>query len=543
MPPGVPTERDVRVLGRSFAVLVRSVRTHGTPSELAAQRVMELWSALGWPVFLVGPTELTVLGVDALDEPHEARWLLAAFMAGLRSFRPRPGMALGELLRFAEELSRLDTEVGVIETFRDWLWSNGAANIEVELQTSFMEVIEGAVTGSVAAESAVAEGVAAVRAASVRSLAADARTIASVDLDAVGMREEFEAAVDASTARAFDPRVALDPDARESLRARCEESLAWTVEEAAAALANARAMAAHVAPERLAHELTRIMLERFDPDLLDLLCTLARRNDRYARDVLALMRDPAIAEMASLVLHSSDRGMRLLGNFLIVASPGLARTIVHRLLDAASADADQLARASTLTVSVGLGRFCEYIDPTVLTAQEAHGLARLVSLSRGGTGYVAGMLQRMPPRRCLALVVGLDPRQLASMHEPLVELLGALPPSVLSGHVAEILARHEHDGARLLGQVFLMQFGRGWSPDAIAALARTSLAHGLAREFLVPVARSRSAEPGVRSLLLDALASSASVLAEAARWRPAELLDPSPLRDQLRALRGRARRS
>ena len=128
------SSREHRTLGNALDALVRTARLSDPSFPLVARRVYDVWQGLASPSIEIAPLELRVdkvLAVKAVEQV--GRWLLPAFMAGMRTLRMRPEATCDDLMRLAQELSGLSAELEAIKGFRDWLWSDGAQGFDVQL--------------------------------------------------------------------------------------------------------------------------------------------------------------------------------------------------------------------------------------------------------------------------------------------------------------------------------------------------------------------------------------------------------------------------
>ena len=477
----VPTElksADVRAFGRAFDALVRSVRTHGHAIEGAAERAHGLWRSLGDAPMELDATRVTVSGRVALDEgEHDVRWLLPAFMAGLRRITPRPEVTPEDLRHLGDALARIESDVVTIERFRDWLWSGAATGFEVELQNSFMEalddlVVEGAVDGGTYDPGVT---VAAVRTEVMRSLSDQAVMISASMLADAACRDEFDLPLGTASPHADGSLFAMPGTEAAALRARCEDEARWALDETALLLAH-RALNEVSRPERVA----RSVLDLVSRDrhgaataLLDALTGNARRSDPFARDLLRLLDREAFAEAIAAALLPAPSNARRVVEVLLTVGEVTRRRLARRLLEHAAHEPAWVSALAEMMLTSG-GR----LGPILVDAEEVPTPAHIAVLTR-----IAGDL-------------ALD----------------------------ALFARAREDGAR-------------WVGLALGALCRAAIERGRAADLVLPFVRDRGVDVVARVAALDILQAWPELCAEASAWRPAELLEAPEVREKLRAMR------
>ncbi len=528
--------KDVRTLGRAFDALVRSARTHGVASEAAAVRVREAWQALDRAPLRFGAGDLRVcdtvtLGFDA----GEVRWLLPAFMAGLRVVTPRDRFGVPDLASLAEAIARLEPEPSTIERFRDWLWGGGAAaGFEIELQTNIVEAGDGETASqTVSPEGALGGALSAVRGAGVETFDHDAVSLAAADVDHAAARDEFEAALETP---APGDAPAMHEALRAALRYRCDDPARWSLCEGAAIVAMP-ALQPVVPPEVLARRLATALRAHLDVDVVDLLASSVRRNDAYARRLMQALDDPDFPSNTVRALADDVEGHRVLCNLLAAAAPALATRIVHALLDAAATETHQVDIAVRVITSLGAARFIAMLNPAALRPPEAHALGSLLAEREGAIALLSPLMAKLPrpalPALLAALPLELRPEAAAALAPRWSELSGGFVESEL----APLWFAAGEPGMRVLVDALAAQHGEGWSSESVRALGRALLSAGILVELCLPLIRSKKMATAARVALCDAAENHREAAAALSRWHPGELLDPPELRARLKSLR------
>lgn len=469
---------DVRALGKAFDALIRSIRMHGHAIPGAAERAFSVWIGLPGTAFEIAPMRITVFGHLALEaSDSEGRWLLPAFMSGLRRLAPKVDMSAEDLGLVADAIARLESDVDSIGRFRDWLWSGAATGFDIELQHSFMEVLDDAPVDA-RGDGGIyepAQAVSAVRTEVMRSISEQAVAISARVLAEAAMRDEFDLPLGTAAAAVDGSQFAIPATEAAEVRAACEDASRWALDETLLLLSH-WALHEGARPERVAAAVIALV----DADahgaaapLVDALTLLVRRSAPFARDLLrSLDRESFGDALALALLKSLDNAARY-GEALLALGPVSSTRMAARLLDAAAREAP-------------------WFDA----------LAGMMSASGGRLGPI--LLERV---------------SVPTAHEVgvLVQLLG-------EGAVDALFARASLDAER-------------WVGLSLGALCRAALELGRGAALIVPFVRDRGVPIEARLEALDIAQADDSIADELVAWKPAELLDLPAMRDRLRSLR------
>lgn len=284
----------MRAFGRVLDLLVRAIRMNTPHVEQAAQRALGAWRGLRTLPFEIETVEARMQGVSLAGPEHELRWVLPAFMAGLRKVSPHAELSEMELRNFAEALAHLDPNVQSIEAFREWIWAGAATGFELELQSSFMEALDDA---AMEREVETTEALDAMRAAALRSLASQAELLSTRTLNRLADRDELDLPLCTPETRADDPESRLEADLAEDLRVACEDRAGWIVAEVRL-ITTQGALADTVRVDRFARRLHDAL--KGDPGgcfgAVESLAQRARHGDAFALDMLQRLDDASFGE-------------------------------------------------------------------------------------------------------------------------------------------------------------------------------------------------------------------------------------------------------
>jgi hypothetical protein len=196
---------DEELLAGMFDALIRACRTDTSSSVALAQRLITHWGEHANMSLAIEPQQILIgKRVVMSASLEQGRWLLPAFMAGVRRITLTGVATLDDVLRLARELGALKLDEGSLGAFRNWLWADGAEGWEVECHMSFVELLEFD-TSSGGGHDAMLES---LRISSMLSMDAQVVSINARDLDAAALQPEFSLSIDAlnagSRSRAFE---------------------------------------------------------------------------------------------------------------------------------------------------------------------------------------------------------------------------------------------------------------------------------------------------------------------------------------------------
>jgi hypothetical protein len=519
-----------RIVGTGLDALVRTVRLGDASATGLARQLHGHWSGLESPIAEVMPTSLLVEGEVALEANSEGgTWVLPAFMAGLRKVRLRTDATSDDLLRFAHELAMLKPEVPVIVAFRDWLWCDGAEGFDVAINQSFVEL----------ADSLSREGsehdVLATRSTSVIADWNRIAQIAAKELDAAAVREEFGVPIELFQRRATSAEFRLADVEVDSLRRATEDASLWSEAELRVVLRHPSLRGA-LPPSRLAQRLLALIesSERVDEHLLGFLAALGASHDDYAR---ALMHQLASVELGHALAERLDLArctVRTLTTFLDAADTTTVRGVVHGLLQRGLGERAALTMALELMRAWKWSRLRDLVDSNRLAQPTAASLLRAAFEDRAPIAQLANFVDTLPPRAA-SVALAANPRAAQALPKSVMRLLTQAPGA--SARLVQSLLRTGPAGARAVAEALATSRGTGWNKKMLDAVLEALVAAGLGRESILPLARNGAVKTSVRFAAMRALRVQPELLAEVARWRPGELMEPPEVRRFLRELR------
>lgn len=301
--------------------------------EQAAQRALAAWHGLRLLPVEVDAVEARVGGHGVSGPEHELRWVLPAFMAGLRRISPRPEVGEMELRNLADALARIDPNVESIENFREWIWSGAATGFELELQSSFMEALDdAAMEREVEANSVIDE----MRASALRSLSTRVELLSTRTLGRLADRDELDLPLSSPETHANGPDTLLSHDRAEALRLSCEDPAGWILAEVRLVTAQS-ALADTVRVDRFAARFQAAF--KSAPQLclgaVESLAQRARREDPFAQEMLRCLDGPAFAADLGSALWQNPGSARRELEIVLAMGPQSSMAALGRLLERA----------------------------------------------------------------------------------------------------------------------------------------------------------------------------------------------------------------
>ena len=522
--------------GRSIAGLidgaVRVARTQPQGLATIAARLHALLTAEPRPRVEFEATRLKVNGHVAMEADLErGRWLLLAFMSGLREVEATADCRGEEVIAFAQELAALRPNPTLLEQFADWLWSDGLEGFTVGLHVSFAEILD------VADDPERRKNqIAALRTEMAMALSSD--HLATVrDLDRAALLPEFQAPLDAYTAALQGRQVGLTSDEAALLRAECDAAAFWVRQEIVLALANPSLRRA-ITPAAIARGLVRVAAVSFERDFLGLVSMLSQSQDGFAREVLvALEQQPvgmAIADRAPL----DSVGLQRLLQLLKGATPKLAEGIARGLCERAGREASELNPVGQLVQAMGFAAFVALFDPATLSQPGRDILTRIGVMLRAEGSVLAPVAEGCSPALALLLLPKVAPADRAFFRGLVERQLSATRLRDRTQLVATLTELRWPDLAELTFEAFRASSGAGWELRATRLMTEASAASGKG-ERLLSMQRDAAIPMPIRLVLMDALASVPSTADEVLKRKLTEFLEPQEIKDKLAELRAR----
>jgi hypothetical protein len=540
-----------RAIGGSFNALVRatalyrkgverfSVTTSDGISETqraVSERAAKIWRKAKLLPLEIESTRVVIDGEEALrtDNTHAA-WVLFAFMAGVRRITPRRAMTAGDMTRLVQALVGLEPTVESIESFRDWLDADGAEGFDVRVHTSFREVFEEV---DLEEEREFSKAFQMARFEVPRS--GDAVYIASKDLDMVAMRKEFEIPIEmyAAETTAAAAHGGMSDDELHAIGTRCDDANAWATAEIEAVLALPELRTA-VTPEHMARRVVTRLSEEADARFLMLLTRLNTKGDTFRQAVAKALATQEVGEIIARQLRlEHEDTVEALGKFLVLSPAGIARAVMHGVLDRATDDPLGEVAVGSLVEWYGATQVCEWINPPDLREESATMLGKALSGVVLGPTELSNIVIGAPVEAGIAMLAAMPDKALKPLGRPLRTLWGRTNKDEKKVEsVAELMVRGgAPENLKVLAELLLDGKCDKWSGKVLYALCAGLVTAGLGPSHMLPLVQKRNASEQVRLIAIDSCRRDEKLVAEAKRFRFAGLLDTPKVRERLKAL-------
>lgn len=522
----VPPRSNVHLARSALGALdslVKASRINAVaPTELAERFLAALRDAGVDEAIVVEPLGLRLGGHTVGGDEAALRWTLPVFLAGVRSVSPRAECTVDDVLLLAERFGATLPTTESAQSLQDWVFSDGATGIDVDVAPSFVEAFEAGESGSLASTSAIL----AIRA---QAAADESGAVLTVEeLDRAAPMATLAVEVDL-----YERQIAsrdLEPSGRDMLTVARGADLpkAWLDTELRLARHASECVRAHIAPRRLARLLRARLDMGADASFVDgwrAATAPASTGDAGAR--VDFLRQRLHDRAFFTRLGEQLAGAPLPEALDYVASLGAEHAssvvVAHLALETEPTEAvlrwlPTTPEIAGLVASVADGRALTRIVSS-FEGKELDAIGReIVATARPGALLEAIETTRSPT--WLALSNRLPSRLVGDDLARFVTLAAAL------GDPDALLVALSQPAAKSL------------SASALEAAMRALISAGKGAE-VVTLARRRGACEQVRIGALVAAYRVRALRSDALRFRFAELLDPGELAFELRKLRAR----
>ncbi len=527
-----------RAIASGFDGLVRSIRSRSASTPGIARRVLELWKEVPEARLQVDALRLDLDGEPGLSaEETDGRWLLPAYMAGLRSLHPHREATLWDVSRLAEELCVLEPDPESLASFRDWLWCHGSTGFDIESRLSFLEIMESS-DSHPSWEEWAGRSMDRLREA-VRRGAGGWQGDAGVDV--ASLRRSFLLSLATFQREAAAGHRDLDEARRGALKEACDRADTWAAAEMDTIQGHPGLMAM-IRPERLARRIVGILETRCDLRLVGCLLSLAESQDECSMAVLGQLEGEPVGDLVARRIGMDEAGVSVLKQCLARAPRHVASGLVHGLLRRAAEDE---GFAGTLGRVAGQGtadRMLSLLDAAKLSEIEARVLSGMMCGNvRGGIGMILRLAAASPPGPRCALLAGLPARALSEQVDTVKRALAGTEPQQGAPLLAALAAARDPSSLDALGTALAASCGRGWRPKLLLDACEALVTTGAGCDVLVQVARSSQADTETRLAALRSLERRPELLKKVSRWSLREaLVYPDEVKERLREVRRRS---
>ena len=524
-----------RILALSLDALVRSSRssTEVTLGPLA-ERLCSHWLERQdtW-------MEVTAAGVSVGDEHflEERQWVLAAFMAGVRRFRPSPHMDDMDGLRLAVEFAALRPTAASVEAFRDWVWADGAEGFEVEIRAGFAEVLD-----TVLAEHKLEQRTRIMRDSPGFSFAEDAARIASKELDAAAIREEFEVPLTSYSQTLQRSHADQISDANlELARQRFEDPSGWAAAEFEAAMI-VPALRGAIPPRRLARQLLTRVSRATNIRLLRYVANLMASEDEFASRVTLHLEALGLGRALARGTEIDHRETRdTLIRFMQLATKDTASSIATGLLRRASVDGSEAVYVADIIHRHDAAKFLDLVDTSNLDDVASKVLLDTLVADDVPPGLLRRALLAIPASCAAAWLDQQSDELFWSLEGAVRKLLQSDSRRVVDRMVEVLGSRHEKRTAKILAEVLDSSGSERWSRRAIGTATRLMAGAGLGERYLLRWATSQSTALHLRVAAVRTSADDPTLLPRLVKRRLTELVDPPEIKAAIKEARRRAK--
>ncbi len=524
-----------RIIGSTLDGLVRSCRVESPSVLQIAGRLLERWDQIPDCVLRLEPTALYIADQEILTaQEDDGRWLLPAFMAGVKTIQLADDTRPEDVVRFASELAALNPTLASIGRLRDWLWAEGAEGFEILLDHGFVDGLDASMTEPVR-QRALLE---ALRSQGSIALAMQAERIASRDLDAAAARDEFYLPLESFSRMLSDGDLSLPAEESSQLAARCDDSLFWIDAQVHLAFAHPE-LQAQVPAERLARRALALVRGGATARFLNFLSEIMRRREPYARKLQAALDTPEAGEALGTHAVTDERSIEALAPLLAAPASALTRALANTLLERCTGSRESLQWLARLMSTVGFEAFCGKVDASQLTERCAVVMGRLLAASRAPLHPVADLLAHVPPATGVRLATTLPPEILFRLKQPVLKLIGSASLKDAESLLAHLAAQQQNDWGEVVGEVLVASRGEEWPLPVVRTACALVTARGHAPKFLVPLVQDRHVGDDIKLTVLRFIERDPRAVAMLGTMSLGSLFQSREVRERLKELRRR----
>jgi len=524
-----------RIIGSTLDGLIRSCRVESPSVMQIAGRLLDRWRPFPDCVLRLEPTALYIGDVEVLTaQEDDGRWLLPAFMAGVKTVQLGDDTRPEDLVRLASELAALGPSLASIARLRDWLWAEGAEGFDVLLDHGFVDGLDASMTDPVR-QRALLE---ALRSEGSVALGLMAERIASRDLDAAAARDEFFLPLEAFSQMLSEGDLSLSSDETAGLSADCDDSLFWIDAQVHLAFAHPE-LQAQVPAERLARRALALVRSGASGRFLNFLAELVRRREPYARKLQQELDTAEAGEALGMHVPLEERYIETLAPLLAGPASTLTRTLANRLLERCTGSRESLQWLARLMATVGFEAFLGKVDAAALSERCAVVTCRLLIASRAPLHPLAELLAHVAPATGIKLAGLLPADMLFRLKQPVLKLVSTASHKDAEALLATLGLHAQHDWGEVLGEVLQSSRGADWPLPVVRAACAVIAARGHAASYLVPLIQDRHVGDDVKLTALRFIEKDPAAVAKLGSLSLASLFQSREVKDRVKELRRR----
>ena len=524
--------------GRSVAAaldsLVRTCRTAPATVTGLAPRALGLWQAAANPVLRLESDRIFMGEREVLVTADlEGRWVLLAFMAGLRTLAPGKDATEVELVQLAQILAELQPELASVHALRDWLWCDGAEGFDVTLDLGSADGLDEATLDvrkhqeNLANERTIASG----------RLSSDAVAITSKLVDITSSRDEFQRGLDQFAKAVTTGKMALTGHEAERARTEWEDPTFWLDCQLMLAI-RVPDLRCNQSIDRLAKSVLQLLRSAPTERALRTWTHLRGRTEPVARGLNeALERNGAGKVLACRLSEELEYLPEVAGLLSGEASP-LSQEVATELLERCVGSPRAFRQLGELVQSVGPAQYFAHLYLGALSPTATVALGKLL----GALGASKRLLQELlvqspaPSGLRLATVMGVEFRRRYARMMP--RLVVENPPADAVPFLESLFEDRTHDWPSEWGRILALPNNRELPPPIVRSLCACIARSTNGAPILAVLLRAPDISKDIRLAAARCLKSHPEVLAETLKRRVSDMLLPSDIRTLLADLRG-----
>lgn len=527
----------VRVVATSLDALVRACRVSSQAAPTMAQRVLAGWQSAPELELRLEATCLRANEKEVLvaGEPN-GRWILLAFMAGLRSIGLDHETSQADMLRLAGSLGRLEPAIETINAFRDWLWADGAEGFNVTLDFGFSEGLDAAVLDL----DAHRKDLAALRMMASMSLAQDAQAITSREMDRAAARSEFGQLLEAYSQVVRHARLELSTEEAGALREAWDDTSFWLEGQINLVLDHPDIQCGQSVETISRHALT--MLSRTSlANAMQFVAKMKSYTSGPAKSLYdSIMNNGAGSVIAQKVV-SEPHSMPLVANVLVQPSDRLSKDLATGLVNESINSTGSFNAMGRFLQTFGVDPFMAFVDLSAVRPQAAVGLCRLIVALQGPGSVQRDLVTKLAPDSLHRLAVVMGPEFRRKFAEQILKATIQIPFRDAIEFVDLLFTDRSFDWSSQFGALLAETRGEGIAPPLLRSMcSHISNIPGACR-WLVPLIRQQGVTIELRRAAARGIVADEAAVEEVLKRRVSDLVLSQDVREILNELRDKVR--
>lgn len=526
-----------KTIGSALTSVIKTAGKQPIQCAMAARRMLQYLQEDIFTLYFEPDTIYIDDEVVLEMDEGQNMWILPLYIVGVRSITFNEMTSTVELMSLGYEVSNLRLHSEAMEAFRDWIWSDGAGSVDIEISETFMDVMELMDVGDVEELRGFGTKGAQVRASAIDRVRHTMK-LHENELTIAALRPEFQTSIDLFTQgmkyRGFEM---IDAE-RKALNFSTTNPMSWLVSELHTLLDN-EALQQHYPAFRFAHTIVDQLNAKIPTPFIEAMVALHQHESIYAKQLVDALYKIDFADKLGLHMDlSNDIARQQVMTLFAHLSPQQLTDCTHALIRRIQAVAGDRPHLEALIRQLTADRWSEAVGHELPDALAPTHVSLILSCDvRSET--LATVVDSLEDATAVTLIGDLPDVYLPELEARLQNLFVHAERRVVEELLPTLLERRLTGVVDMIAMIMLKQKNIGWSSKTIKTACRAVLDYGMGEKYLVPMVRSRNVTQVVREIALETLEKSNDdkLLEQASKFRLMEFFDPTDFRERLRSNR------